>query len=450
MSILQSLLAFFVVIGILVTIHEFGHYWVAKKLGVKILRFSVGFGYVLFSKRLGQDRTEFALSAIPLGGYVSMLDEREGEVEEHERHRAFNRQPLWIRSAIVVAGPLANLLFAIFIYAVMYMIGVTGSKALVGNVDPDSVAAQAGFEAKQQIIAVDHESTLRWESVLHTTLNKLLDNPQTINYTVQDEDLYQQELQLNVADISIDDLAEGNFFDKLGLHPYRPTIPAIMGDIFPESAAERAGLQKDDKILSLDGQMIEDWFDWADYISARPDTDVHAEIERHGKIIQLTLRPENKEGRGLMGVYAPKNDIPKDLIVVEHYGLGDAFLLGIKKTWDVSVLTLRLFGKMLTAQVSVKNISGPVSIAEYAGKTAQLGIVTFLGFLGLVSVSLGILNLLPIPLLDGGHLFLYGIEWLKGSPLAENTQYILQQIGLVLLLSLMGLAIFNDLGRLLN
>jgi len=474
MSIIEALLAFIVVIGILVTVHEFGHYWVARRLGVKILRFSIGFGWPLWKKSFGKDNTEFVIAAIPLGGYVKMLDEHEGEVapedlprafnrqslkvlDEHEGEvapedlpRAFNRQSLKVRTAIVVAGPLFNFLFAIVAYAAMFMVGVTGMKALVGEVTPQSLAEQAGFRPGDQIIAVNQQPTVRWESVIQLTMQHKLDDKTELVYSVQNQHGLKSDLSLNIQAFTIDDIAKGQLFDKLGMRPFRPPLPAIVGEIKPESAAEKAGLQHGDKIIALDNQPISDWSAWAMYVSQRPGQAISAEIERNHQRLKLTLKPSNEDGKGRMGVYAQGYTIPDEYLDTERYNVGSALIQGMVKTWDISVLTLRVMAKMLTLQISYKHISGPITIAEFAGKTAQMGLSVFLSFLGLVSVSLGVINLLPIPLLDGGHLFFYLIEGIKGNPVTEKTEYLLQRIGLVLLFSLMGLAIFNDLGRIFS
>ncbi len=442
MLIIQALLAFIVVIGILVTVHEFGHYWVARRLGVKILKFSIGFGRPLWSRRFGKDNTEFAIAAIPLGGYVKMLDEREGEVAAEELDRAFNQQSLKVRSAIVFAGPLFNFLFAIIAYTMMYMVGVSGMKAIVGEVTPQSLAEQAGFVSGYQIVAVNKQSATRWDSVMETSLQALLDNKQELVYSIQDQNNRHYDLRISVNNISIDDIAQGQFFEKIGFQPFRPPWPAIIGEIMPNSAAEKAGLQYGDKIISMDNKPVKDWQSWAKYITENPDKNLSTIIERDQQQIELTLKPDNINGKGRMGVYAP-------YYATESYNLWPAFIHGINKTWDMSVLTLSLMAKMLTLQVSYEHISGPISIAQYAGQSAQLGFNVFLSFLAIVSISLGVINLLPIPLLDGGHLFLYLIELIKGSPVTKTTEMLLQQIGLVLLLSLMGLAIFNDLQRIL-
>ncbi|MDM8564381.1 RIP metalloprotease RseP [Candidatus Halobeggiatoa sp. HSG11] len=451
MSIIENTLAFIVAIGILVTVHEFGHYWVARRLGVKILRFSVGFGYPLWSRCFGKDKTEFVLAAIPLGGYVKMLDEREGEVAPEEAHRAFNRQPLKVRSAIVFAGPLFNFIFAIFAYAMMYMVGVTGMKAFVGDVEPQSVAERAGFQSGYQIIAVNEKPTLHWDNIIQTTLEQLLNENNTVTYSIRTEQDRHYDLKANLTGFTVDDIAGGNFFEKLGFKPYRPPPPATIGKIMPDSPAQKAGLKNGDKVIAMDSQQVTDWYSWAKYVKQRPNQKINVEVERNQQRLHLTLTPMEFEGKGRVGVYSPDSYIiPEKYQGIERYGLGQALIEGTKKTWEISILSLRVMVKMLTLQVSYEHISGPITIAEFAGKTAQIGLSAFLSFLGLVSVSLGIINLLPIPLLDGGHLFFYLIEFIKRSPVSENTEYFLQRIGLTLLLCLMGLAIFNDLERLFN
>ncbi|HHB92636.1 MAG TPA: RIP metalloprotease RseP [Thioploca sp.] len=451
MSIIENILAFIFVIGILVTVHEFGHYWVARLLRVKILRFSIGFGHPLWSRCFGKDKTEFVIATIPLGGYVKMLDEREDEVAPEEVHRAFNRQSLKVRSAIVFAGPLFNFIFAIIVYAMMYMIGITGMKAFVGDIEPQSIAEQSGFQSGYQIIAVNDKPTLHWESIIQTTLEQVLNEKDTITYSVLTEQNRQYKLNIDLTNLTIDDIAGGEFFTKIGFKPYRPPPPAMLGKIMPDTPAQQAGFQTGDIILALDGQQINDWYDWADYIKQHPGQKIVVDIKRNQQNINLTVIPANVEGKGRVGVYGPTDYmIPDKYQGLEQYSLGQALIEGTKKSWEISILTLQVMAKMLTLQVSYEHISGPITIAEFAGKTSQLGMSAFLSFLGLISVSLGIINLLPVPLLDGGHLFFYLIEFIKGSPVTENTEYFLQRIGLILLLCLMGLAIFNDLERLFN
>jgi regulator of sigma E protease len=323
------------------------------------------------------------------------------------------------------------------------MYGVTGMAALVGKVSPQSVAEQAGFHPGDQIIAVNEQSTLRWSSVIEASLQQILDDKKELIYSVKNRQGYESDLHLNLGNLTINDIAGGEFFNKFGLYPFRPPLPALIGEVTANSAAEKAGLKRGDKIIKLDNQNISDWNALVKYIIQHPEQDIRVEIERNHQQLSLILRPDKVSGKGRMGVYAP-------YFITERYGIWKAFTQGFKKTWDMSVLTLRLMAKMVTLQISYEHISGPISIAQFAGQSAQLGIAIFLSFLGLVSVSLGVLNLLPIPLLDGGHLFFYLIEGIKGSPVSDNTESLLQRVGLTLLIGLMGLAIFNDLERLFS
>ncbi len=450
MSLLYTVLAFIAAVGILVTVHEFGHYWVARRLGVKILRFSVGFGQPLWSQRWGADQTEFVLAAIPLGGYVKMLDEQEGEVAPEEQHRAFNRQSLAVRSAIVVAGPLFNFIFAILAYAIMYMIGISGMKAMVGDIVPDSLADRAGFRQGQQIVAIDDEQVARWQSVIQATLPRILDQ-EIIQFHVLDPQQREQTLNLDLRHLTLDDVGQGQFFQAIGLQPYFPDIPAKIGTVVEGSPAARDGLQRGDLITHVDEQPVKDWRAWADYITQHPNQVMRVRLQRDMDVSSLNITPEaNEQGEGRVGVMPFDTQIPDQYFVTERYDPFTALALGVTKTWELTVLTLRVMGKMLTLQLSHSNISGPLTIAQYAGHSAQSGPTAFLFFLGLVSLSLGIINLMPVPLLDGGHLLLYAMEWIKGGPVTEATQLLLQKIGLVLVLALMGLAIFNDIDRLFS
>lgn len=454
MSLLQSLLAFLVVIALLVTIHEYGHYWVAKRLGVKILRFSIGFGPTLWKRHFGKDRTEFVIAAIPLGGYVQMLDEREGVVPEAELNRAFNRQTLGVRAAIVVAGPVANFLLAIAAYILMFMLGISGMRAMVGEITPDSVAAKAGIKPNYEVMEVNGHTAERWESVVNQTLQSLSRNDSSVTYRLRQHgsEQIQYDADLDLQKLNIDDLAQGHFLEKLGIKPFRPKIPAIVGALSPNGIAEKAGLKVGDKIVRVDALAIADWISLAQYINRHPQQNLTLEVERAGQTnFNVKVTPENVKGDGRIGIAALQDYVlPDKYVVLEHYGLFDAVTHSVEKTWDMSLLTLRLMGKMLSLEVSMKNISGPISIAEFAGRSAQLGMVTFISFLALVSISLGVLNLLPVPMLDGGHLLFYLIEWLKGSPLDDNAQSLLQRVGLTLILMLMSVALVNDVGRLLG
>lgn len=447
----QFAFAFLLTLGILVAIHEWGHYWVAKRLGVKILRYSLGFGKVIWSRRYGPDQTEFALAAIPLGGYVKMLDEREGEVKPEERHRAFNTQSLPVRAAIVAAGPLVNLLFAVLAFMLMFMLGVSGLRPLVGEVFPDSPAAQAGVVAGDEIIAVNQQPVALWSSAMQATFKSLLDQP-SVTYQLRDESGATRTAQLDLSVLSVDDFSSREVNEKLGIQRVTPSLPAVVEEVLPNSRAEQAGFLPGDKIIAMAGEPIRDWQQWAERVSGLAEQDLSIVVERDAAEQTLMLRPENKEGRGFAGlaVAHPPSWPPEEYWTVEHYGLFGAFIKGWEQTWEYSIMTLRVLGKMLVLEASVKNISGPVTIAQYAGQSMSLGLAKFLMFLGMVSIGLGILNLLPIPVLDGGHLLLYLIEWLKGSPLSEQSESVFYRIGLTLVLMLMSLALFNDFNRLLQ
>ncbi|MGE0860300.1 MAG: RIP metalloprotease RseP [Gammaproteobacteria bacterium] len=451
MELLKTLASFGLAIGLLVTAHEFGHYWVARKLGVKILRFCIGFGRPLLTWRRGE--TEFALAAIPLGGYVKMLDEREGEVAPEEQHRAFNRKPLATRAAVVVAGPLANFLFAITAYWLMLMMGVTAPRPIIGDVTPDSIAARAGLARGQEIVAVDGTPAQTWDGVFRRALGGVLDE-RAVRLTVKDGGGATRDVALDVSRLSIDDLGEGDFFDSLGLAPDLPVIPPVIGKVVPGGAAEAAGMQAGDRVLSADGEAVASWSDWVDVVRGRAGQPIAVRVERAAGEVDMTLVPIRVEEEGrVMGRIGAEVRLPDSVppvpMGIERYGPVAAFSGAVERTADMSATTLKFLGKMLVGEASVKNLSGPISIAHYAGASAKLGVARFLEFLALVSVSLAVLNLLPIPLLDGGHLLYYLIEFATRRPVSEHLQAWGQQAGLVVLLSLMGLAVYNDILRML-
>ncbi|MEK7991284.1 MAG: RIP metalloprotease RseP [Thiotrichaceae bacterium] len=449
MSVLIAILAFLLAIAILVTVHEFGHYWVAKQLGVKILRFSVGFGKPIYSKQWGKDKTEFVIAPIPLGGYVKMLGEADDgdEIAPEDLPRAFNQQKLWKRAAIVAAGPVFNFILAIFLYAIVFMAGEQMIKPVIGAVQPESVAAQAGLQAKDEIVAVNNTETKNWEDVLQKTLKVLLNHDETFTYVVTNN-YAQSSHTMSAAALSLDDVAEGKLFEHLGFQPFHRVVPAIVSGFTDNSAGQRDGLQIGDEILIVDGQTVVDWQMWADYVRTHPKKEMETQLQRGAETVILTLTPDEIEGQGRMGVYAQRQPIPEQYLYTEHYNIFQAVAKGAEKTWDMSTMSLQLLWKMLTLEVSAKHISGPITIADYAGKTAQISFMAFISFLALISLSLGVINLLPVPVLDGGHLLMYLIESIKGSPVTDNVQYAMQQVGAALLFGLMFLAIFNDIGRL--
>ena len=452
MSVLYSIASFVLAIGVLVTVHEFGHFWVARRLGVKVLRFSVGFGKPLWVRRAGVDQTEYVVAAIPLGGYVKMLDEAEGEVAASELHRAFNRQSLRVRFAIVFAGPAFNFLFAVFAYWLMFMLGVSGLRPLIGEVSPGSIAAEAGLRAGQTVVAVAERPTLSWERVIQTFIEVALDED-AVSLSVRDAQGLDQLATLNLQDTGLDDLTNGKFFDSLGLTPQRPVIEPVIGGVQIGLPAHAAGLQAGDRVLSGDGEAIESWRAWVTYVRARPNQTIALVVERAGAQFTFSLTPKpvaSEQGEfGRIGASVAAPQASRDrYYITERYSPIEAFTRSLGKTWDVSALTLSMIWKMVTLEVSAANLSGPISIAQYAGFSAQNGIARFLEFLAIVSISLGILNLLPIPLLDGGHLMYYFIELFRGEPVSEQIQFVGQRLGITFLVGLMGLAFYNDLTRL--
>lgn len=447
---LQYIIAFLFVLGVLVTFHEFGHFWVAQKCDVKILRFSIGFGKPLWVKRFGKDQFELVIAALPLGGYVKMLDEREGDVLESEMARAFNRKSLIQRTAIVLAGPVFNFIFAIVAFWFMFMIGLNGLKPIIGEVEKDSIAAQAGFSEGAEIIAVGSQEIKTWTMVVDSLISKIVD-AKKVDITILDDSL-TRVVTLDLADLSIDDLAEQGLLNRIGITPKKHKIPAIIGNVHAELPADMAGLIAGDLIVAVNGEEIDDWIQWVKYIQVRPNEMITVDVKRGDAylIIELTPNEKIRDNGTVIGFIGAANQTMDGIFAKESYTLLPAFLRGMEKTWDMSWLTLRLLAKMITGQASLKNLSGPISIAQYAGDSAKNGPATFLWFLGIVSVSLGVLNLLPVPLLDGGHLLYYLIEWLKGSVVSESTQMIGQQIGFTLLLGLMIVVFYNDLMRLLG
>ncbi|MCG8044565.1 MAG: sigma E protease regulator RseP [Candidatus Thiodiazotropha endolucinida] len=452
-SLLFTLVSFIVALAILIAVHEFGHFWVARKLGVKVLRFSIGFGRALWRRTSVVDGTEYVIAAIPLGGYVKMLDEREAPVEAEEQHRAFNRQSLGVRSAIVVAGPLFNFLFAILAFWLIFVTGDTGLKPIVGEVEGGSIAEQAGFTRGDEILAVADQPTPTWESVVYVMLSEALDTP---NLAVGVRSQTGMEHIYRVASDGLSGLAEdGMLLQNLGLTPDRPTLPPVIGEVLDGEPAALAGLKSGDRIVTVDGVDVVDWSDWVNYVRKRPGQNLDLEVDRNGDYIALSVTPLMIEGDGeSYGRIGASVDVPDDLMddyrAVVKYGPIDAIGQSLYKTWDLSLLMLRMLGKMIIGEVSVKNLSGPISIADYAGKSASYGISYFLKFLAVVSVSLGVLNLLPIPVLDGGHLFFFLIEGIKGRPLSDQFMEQGQKIGLLILLAIMSLAFYVDINRFLG
>lgn len=454
MSITYTIISFILALGILITFHEFGHYLVARWSGVKVLRFCIGFGQPIFRRRWGKDRTEWVIAAIPLGGYVKMLDENEGRVAAADLPRAFNRQPVGRRFAIVAAGPIANFLLAIVLYWLLFILGVHGMKPILGPVESGSPAAYAKFEEGETIIQIENEPVSSWQDARWTLLRYAVDQSLNVKIQTIDKDGNTYWRQLNLSQIDPNKLNE-NFPGIIGLTSYQPTFDPIIGQVIADSVGSRAGLQVGDEIIAANHTEILTWMDFVKEIRSSPGKTLELEILRHGQMMTFTVTPEiateNGNQVGKIGVAPVVNQAEIDeLLVTVSYPAGQSLQKAILKTWETTILTLQMLGKMITGDVSWKNVSGPISIADYAGQSAQMGLVSYLAFLALISVSIGVLNLLPIPILDGGHLMYYLIEIVKGSPLSDKAMLIGQKIGLTMLLMLMTFAIYNDINRLIT
>jgi regulator of sigma E protease len=450
MSLLNTVVAFIVALGVLIIVHEYGHYLVARLCGVKVLRFSVGFGRPLVTWRLGADRTEWSIAAVPFGGYVKMLDEREAPVEPQELHRAFNRQGVGRRFLIVIAGPVFNFLFAIAVYAGLYMHGLPEARPVLAAPAAGTLAQSGGFSPGDTVRSIEGEAIATW---------------QDLRWRVLQGALQREALRVEVAgasgDISMHMLdlrrfpsedVESDALEKIGLRLYRPPLDPVIGRVIAGGTGDRAGLQADDRVTHADGVPVASWEQLVLAIRERPGEVLRLTVERGGARLAVELVPdavtENGSRIGRIGV-APRIPAAESERIVVRVSRApiESLAKAVVKTWDISVFSLRMLGKMLIGEVSWKHLSGPVTIADYAGQSAQMGWLSFATFLALISISLGVLNLLPIPLLDGGHLMYYSLEIIKGSPVSERAMELGQRIGLALLLFIMAFAFYNDINR---
>jgi len=453
MSALYTVVAFVVALGLLIIVHEFGHYAVARLCGVKVMRFSVGFGRALWLRRFGRDQTEWVVAMVPLGGYVKMVDEREGPVAAADLSRAFNRQNVWRRIAIVCAGPVANFLLAIALYWVLFLAGVQEAKPILGAPDAGTPAAVAGVKQGDLVRAVNGEPTATWADVRWRLLDLALEHRNARLEVLEDGRTIAWR-NLDLAQASGPDL-ESDFLVKIGLRLDRPRVPPVIDSVIAGGPAEQAGLRPGDRILTIDGAPIDSWSALVSKVRASPERTLRVRVQRDGREQGIALVPESVlQGESVHGRIGASSrvdpDLMRDYLVEVRYPPVEALGRASARTWEMSVFSLRMLWRMVTGSVSWRNLSGPVTIADYAGQSAQLGLAPYLAFLALISISLGVLNLLPIPMLDGGHLMYYSVEILKGSPVSERVMELGQRIGLALLLCLMAFAFYNDINRLFS
>jgi regulator of sigma E protease len=449
LSFLISLVSFIVALGILVAVHEWGHFWVARRCGVKVQRFSIGFGKALW-RRTDKLGTEYVIAAIPLGGYVKMLDERVGEVSEEDLPYAFNRQHVLKRIAIIAAGPVVNFLFAIFALFVMYLIGLQTIKPVVGSIQADSVFSQVNIPPNAILTQVGDRKVVDWEDVAYEFMSFIGHDEMQVKWT-DEKTTFERSATINLSEWKFDP-DKNSVFNSLGLIPFRPKVLNVLGSVQDGSAAQSIGFKANDKIVSLDGTSMQNWEQIVGYVSTRPNQTVKASVLRNEQVISLNgtigSKTEEQTIKGYMGFTPTLEPWPEGVVFVHQYGVVKAMSKAMDKTWRLMTLSIEMLGKLITGDISVKNLSGPISIAQGAGMSASLGLVYFLGFLALISVNLGIINLLPLPVLDGGHLLYYFIELLSGRPVPESVQEVGFKIGGVLLLLLMSIAIVNDIARL--
>ncbi|MBV7406422.1 sigma E protease regulator RseP [Enterobacter sp. ENT03] len=449
LSILWNLAAFIIALGVLITVHEFGHFWVARRCGVRVERFSIGFGKALW-RRTDKQGTEFVIALIPLGGYVKMLDERVEPVIPELRHTAFNNKTVGQRAAVIAAGPVANFLFAIVAYWLVFIIGVPGVRPVIGEITPNSIAASAQIAPGTELKAIDGIETPDWDAVRLQLVSKIGDAQTTISVAPFGTDSRQNKtLDLRHWQFEPD---REDPVASLGIQPRGPQIEPVLAQVQTDSAASKAGLQAGDRIVKVDGQQLTQWMTFVTLVRDNPGTPLALDIERQGSPLSLTLIPDTKPGsgkdEGFAGVVPKIIPLPDEYKTVRQYGPFSAIVEATDKTWQLMKLTVSMLGKLITGDVKLNNLSGPISIAQGAGMSAEFGLIYYLMFLALISVNLGIINLFPLPVLDGGHLLFLAIEKLKGGPVSERVQDFSYRIGSILLVLLMGLALFNDFSRL--
>ncbi len=450
-GILWNLVSFIVALGILVAVHEFGHFWVARRCGVKVEKFSIGFGKPIWSK-VGQDGTEYSIAMIPLGGYVKMVDSRVDDVPQHEKHVAFDQKPLWKRTSIVAAGPVFNFLFAIFAYWLVFLIGVPAVKPVIGEITPNSIVAEAGIESGMELKSISGIKTPDWESVNMGLISHIGDDLMTVTVASDNEIGSEETKTLDLRNWQFDPENE-SAMHSLGFKPFTPEIYTIIRQVTEGGAAEKAGVQAGDEISAIDGQAVNSWEDVVTAVRANPNTPIELTVLREGYKQLLTLTPDSRELSndqviGFAGVAPEVAEWPESYRFEMQFGVFESIGKAIDKTGQVVGLTISMLKKLIVGDVGLNNLSGPISIAKGAGATADYGLVYFLGFLALISVNLGIINLVPLPMLDGGHLLFFAIEAVIRRPVPERVQEIGYRIGGAIIFSLMALALFNDFTRL--
>jgi regulator of sigma E protease len=449
---LFTIVAFIVAISVLVAIHEYGHYIVGRWTGMKVLRFSIGIGNPVWSRRAGPDDTEYCISALPLGGYVRFLDTREGPIEPEDEGRAFNQRPIPARIAVLLAGPLFNFIFAVFAYWALFVYGVPTVTAAVGPVAPGSYAAEAGLETGDRIVSVGDVETLHWEAALVQMLSRMVSDGR-IPLTLEDERGRQRQAVIDVGSERTRLTEPGVLFDGLGFQPWSMNdMSSVIDDLSDDGAARDAGMLEGDRITAIDGEPVSNFGDLVRVVAPRANQRVPVEFERGGRVltVDVELGATERDGKtvGLLGVISATD--ASAYYYKRQFGVIDSIGQSLDRTWTSTVFTLQMLGRMLTGDVSIKNISGPINIAQFAGESAQRGVDYYLGFLAIVSISLGVLNLLPVPVLDGGQIVYQLVEAIKGGPLSERAQILGQQIGILALLLLMSFAFYNDIARILG